>query len=234
MKTVVTIKGHPIIDIYESFDGSYWFVTDKAWKQDSLFHGKIHKNDQILFGYVRLSHCHDFAEFGYFSEAELTSLGRRIWKVHRRDWPFCPEVKVQDMAEEQRCVVNTGWGATPALSIIFKSLKGGGYKMEQFIQRKIDGYMRLFDEIKTATGDDDTARVMLGEIAKDIRMAQRRQDGSPNGDDPASERQIAYLKMLGVPVPEGLTRRQASGLIDAAKAEPESVVKVVKAPVRVP
>jgi len=36
MKSVVTIKGQPIIEIYESFDGSYWFVTERAWKQDSL------------------------------------------------------------------------------------------------------------------------------------------------------------------------------------------------------
>ncbi len=25
----ITIKGERVIDIYESFDGSYWFVTDK-------------------------------------------------------------------------------------------------------------------------------------------------------------------------------------------------------------
>jgi hypothetical protein len=49
-----TIKGAPVIEIYESFDGSYWFVTEKAWTQDSVITGKVYENDQILFGYVRL------------------------------------------------------------------------------------------------------------------------------------------------------------------------------------
>jgi len=57
MKSVVTIKGQPIIEVYESFDGSYWFVTEKAWKQDSLIARKVYKQDQILCGYVRLSSC---------------------------------------------------------------------------------------------------------------------------------------------------------------------------------
>ena len=57
MKSVVTIKGQPIIEVYESFDGSYWFVTEKAWKQDSLIGRKVYKQDQIFYGYVRLSAC---------------------------------------------------------------------------------------------------------------------------------------------------------------------------------
>jgi len=87
MKQIVTIKGKPVIEIYESFNGSYWYVTEKAWKQDSLIDSKVYKQDQILYGYVRLANCPQFAEFGYLSEAELTRLGWRVWKVHgsRRD-----------------------------------------------------------------------------------------------------------------------------------------------------
>ena len=94
MATIITIKGVPVIDIYESFNGSYWFVTEKAWKQDSVIGGKVYPNDQILYGYVRLSACPQYAEWGYFSEAELRSLGSRVWKVHRQDWSVCPEVEV--------------------------------------------------------------------------------------------------------------------------------------------
>ena len=101
MKDIVTIKGQPVIDIYESFDGSYWFATEKAWKQDSLIRGKIYKNDQIFFGYVKLSHCPQFAEFGYFSEAELRRLGNWVWKVPRRNWPVCPEIEVQNMPDSE-------------------------------------------------------------------------------------------------------------------------------------
>ena len=101
MKSVVTIKRQPIIEVYESFDGSYWFVTEKAWKQDSLIGRKIYKKDQILYGYVRLSSCPDSAEFGYFSEAELTRLGWKIWKVEKRNWSVCPGVEVVEVPEEQ-------------------------------------------------------------------------------------------------------------------------------------
>ena len=100
MKSVVTIKGQPTIEVYESFDGSYWFVTEKAWKQDSLLGRKIYKNDQILYGYVRLSRCPDSAEFGYFSEAELQRLGWKIWKVEKKNWPVCPGVEVIEVPEE--------------------------------------------------------------------------------------------------------------------------------------
>jgi hypothetical protein len=94
MAAIVTIKGERVIDIYESYDGSYWFVTERRWKQDSLIGGRVHKNDQILFGYVRLSSCPQFAEFGNFSETELKLLGNRVWKVPQRNWPFCPEIEV--------------------------------------------------------------------------------------------------------------------------------------------
>jgi len=100
MKSIVTIKGQPIIEVYESFDGSYWFVTERAWKQDSLIARKVYKQDQILYGYVRLSSCPQFAEFGYFSEAELKRLGWRVWKVERKNWAVCPCVEVQEVADE--------------------------------------------------------------------------------------------------------------------------------------
>jgi len=74
MKEIVTIKGQPIIEVYESYDGSYWFVTEKAYKQDSVIDGEVYEDDQVFFGYVRLSSCPEFAEFGYFSEAQLKSL----------------------------------------------------------------------------------------------------------------------------------------------------------------
>ena len=45
MPKIVTIKGERVIDIYESFDGSYWFVTERRWKQDSLINHKVYKND---------------------------------------------------------------------------------------------------------------------------------------------------------------------------------------------
>jgi len=98
MKEIVTIKGKPVIEICESFDGSYWFVTEKTYKQNSVIDGKVYKDDQILLDYVRLSASPESAEFGYFSEAELKLLDSRIWKVTKKDWVSCPEVEVEELA----------------------------------------------------------------------------------------------------------------------------------------
>jgi hypothetical protein len=110
MKSIVTIKGQPVIEIYESFDGSYWFVTEKAWKQDSLIGRKVYKQDQILYGHVRLSSCPDCAEFGYFSETELMQLGWKVWKVDRRNWSVCPCVEVEEVPEGAESVEADGCG----------------------------------------------------------------------------------------------------------------------------
>jgi hypothetical protein len=108
MTTIVTIKGKPVIDIYESFDGSYWFITEKCHKQDSVIDSKVYNDDQILFGYARLSMCPEFAEFGYVSETELKLLGNRVWKVPRRNWAICPEVEVQEISPKVFLEKTTG------------------------------------------------------------------------------------------------------------------------------
>jgi hypothetical protein len=110
MKNIVTIKGKPVIEIYESFNGSYWYVTEKAWKQDSLIGRKIYKNDQILFGYVKLESCPEFGEFGYFSEAELKQLGWRIWRVRKQDWCLCPDVELEEAEDETGSPESEGRG----------------------------------------------------------------------------------------------------------------------------
>jgi len=128
MKSVVTIKGQPVIEIYESFDGSYWFVTEKAWKQDSLLGRKVYKQDQILYGYVRLSGRADCAEFGYFSEAELMRLGWKVWKVEKRNWSVCPGVEVEEVPEESGSVEADGCGISVPQPASSQALKEEGGK----------------------------------------------------------------------------------------------------------
>lgn len=99
MEEIITVKGKPVIEIYESFDGSYWLITERLYKQDSVIDGKVYRNDQILFGYVRLSACPEFAEFGNISETELKLLGNRVWKVPKTNWAICPEVEVKILPE---------------------------------------------------------------------------------------------------------------------------------------
>lgn len=102
IKQRVMIKGEPVIAIYESIDGSYWFITEKCHTQDSIINGQIYKKDQILFGYVRLSACHECAEWGYVSQTELRLLWPKVWKVPKSNWPVCPLVEVQDQCKEAK------------------------------------------------------------------------------------------------------------------------------------
>jgi len=95
MTEIAMIQGEPIIDVYESFDGSYWYITEKLYTQDSIIGGKVYKDDQILFGYARLSACPEYAEFGNVSETELRLLGSQVWKVPMKNWSLCPEVEIK-------------------------------------------------------------------------------------------------------------------------------------------
>ncbi len=96
MVKVAKIEDETIIEVYESFDGSYWYITERLYKQDSIIDGKVYKDDQILFGYARLSACPEYAEFGNISETELKLLGNRVWKVPKANWGLCPEVEMKD------------------------------------------------------------------------------------------------------------------------------------------
>jgi hypothetical protein len=95
-------------------------------------------------------------------------------------------------------------------------------------------YLRLLEIIEERTRDRQTAAAVLAEVAKDIRMGQMQQERRRNRDGPATEGQIGYLKKLGAAIPEGLTVRQASELIDRIKAKKQEPVSVVKIPHRVP
>jgi len=102
------------------------------------------------------------------------------------------------------------------------------------IEDKLDTYLKLLEAIEANTHDRQIAVAVLAEVAKDMRMEQMRLEKSPTGDGPATENQIAYLKRLGAAIPEGLTLRQASALIDKMKAKREEPVEVVKIPARIP
>lgn len=88
----------------------------------------------------------------------------------------------------------------------------------------IDEYIELFREVMDRAGDDSAAAVIVEQIGKDKRMAQihafqRGNGGVVNGDDvPATQKQLAYMKRLGLTIPDGLTKKEASDQIDAALA----------------
>ncbi len=85
--------------------------------------------------------------------------------------------------------------------------------MEITIDERANKYLQAFEQIRKRVADDKLATVLLQEIAKDMRMDRMEKNG--NGKDkPATEKQIAYLKSLGVEAKPGLSKREASLLID--------------------
>jgi hypothetical protein len=76
--TEKTVKLSRLLEVWESFSGWYWFVTERH-------------DDGICFGLVR---GHE-TEWGYFSVHELRRLAKRwmVWKVPKRNWRLCPCVE---------------------------------------------------------------------------------------------------------------------------------------------
>ena len=90
------------------------------------------------------------------------------------------------------------------------------------LKEKVEEYLELLKAIKQKTGDERTALAILQEVNKDVRMDRisfERGNGKDNGSPRnhtrmATKRQLSFLSKLGVEVPEGLTREQASAMLD--------------------
>ncbi|MGC9454936.1 MAG: hypothetical protein ACP5HU_08720 [Phycisphaerae bacterium] len=94
---------------------------------------------------------------------------------------------------------------------------------EKTIQR-IQHYLELFEHIKSkGIGDDAVAVAIIQEVAKDRRMEYVRNDrqsaANGNGSEPATEKQREYLSDLGVKVKPGLTKQEASAMLDKLLAK---------------
>ena len=85
------------------------------------------------------------------------------------------------------------------------------------IEDRTTYYQAMFQRIKAMVPEQEVALVFLQEIRKDMRMDRmNRERGGSAGDSPATGSQIAYLEKLGVAIPENLTKKDASKLIDQA------------------
>ncbi len=92
------INGLRVLHGWESFEGWYWFATEKVQEQTSRLNGRYVK-DTIWFGLVQGI----VEEWGSFSQAELEALYPRVWKIPQRSlaWSgrrgqatkICEEVK---------------------------------------------------------------------------------------------------------------------------------------------
>mgnify|MGYP006290253593 CR=1 FL=1 len=97
-------------------------------------------------------------------------------------------------------------------------------KMDSKKRERFRVYTDALKELMAQVEDPRTAARILGEAAKDRRVHRMSMTRAvprkvrAKRNRPATDKQVAYLQHLEVPVPEGLTRDQASVLIDVELA----------------
>jgi len=88
------------------------------------------------------------------------------------------------------------------------------------MKERLEQYVELYENLKATVGDDHVVCEVLNQIGKDRRCAIMRGEQplveTENDGVSATSKQIGYLKTLGVAIPKGLTKQQASELIDQA------------------
>ena len=69
--------------------------------------------------------------------------------------------------------------------------------MDQSIAAKVEKYLETFGEIRNKVADDRVALAILTETAKDRRMDEMREEREARNGEPATTRQLQFLKKLG-------------------------------------
>lgn len=79
----------------------------------------------------------------------------------------------------------------------------------------------IYKRIDDALDKERLAIAIMQEMAKDMRMEvikqEKEQTRIEKAKEPATVKQINYLRILGVTVGDGLTKQKAAELIDMAK-----------------
>ena len=93
---------------------------------------------------------------------------------------------------------------------------------------RVDFYKKLVDQLVDFVPDTAVVATVVEQVGKDLRMGRilRRENNTSNGsngwngsdEQPATAKQIGFLRRLGVKdIPAGLSKREASRLIDQAQ-----------------
>ena len=95
--------------------------------------------------------------------------------------------------------------------------------MEPKTQSTLEAYASQFHALKERVGDASAATAVLQEVARDRRAEQIRAEkqagrAEQNGE-PATQKQLEFLKDLKMDIPQGLTKQAASLLIDQRRAK---------------
>ena len=98
--------------------------------------------------------------------------------------------------------------------------------METATQARIDDYLEVYERANSVVKSAEITSAIIEQIGKDTRCewlmngrsnGNGRPNGHGNGDQAATEKQLGFLKKLKVEVPAGLSKGEASRLIDEAQ-----------------
>ncbi len=100
--------------------------------------------------------------------------------------------------------------------------------MDTATNARVEGYLRVYERVNSVVKHAEVAAAIIEQVGKDARcesLMNGRSNGNGhangNGDMPATEKQLGYLAKLGVQVPAGVSKREASRLIDEAQSNAE-------------
>ena len=79
---------------------------------------------------------------------------------------------------------------------------------------RLGSYIELYDEIREKTDSDSAAVAILQEMGKDHRSNQIREEKATVNHEVATDKQKRFMKRLGISCPAGVTKKEASALID--------------------
>ena len=85
------------------------------------------------------------------------------------------------------------------------------------VQEDIDTYVRLLEKISEKVDSSNEAVAILEQIGKDRRTKFIQNGMNQESDAPATDKQLRYLERLGVECSDGLTKKEASELIEENK-----------------
>lgn len=98
--------------------------------------------------------------------------------------------------------------------------------MDENTKTRIEHYLAVHAAVSRLVKDPAVVSALIDQIGKDERCAMLSRgewsNGEPNGngsvDQPATKKQLDFMRDLGLEVPANVTKRRASELIDEARA----------------
>lgn len=131
---------------------------------------------------------------------------------HGSSAPVCSDAR--EVFRPRGCGRTAPVRDSPSLPGCSHSCKEVEETMDTETQHRLDDYVTLFAVISERVNNDAVAIAILQEMCKDRRSTEIHEEREVKNDRPATEKQKQYMKKLNIPVPENLTKRQASMLID--------------------